>query len=369
MDHTDFEAAGLYQPDAPKADERLALLEYLRDRGATIDELVEAHRLGRLPGVAGDLVRKDRHDRLTPRELAKRVGMPLEDLAPMWRAAGFPDVAPDEPVFHDGDVEGFQVFFEGAAFFGERATLEFTRVVGAAMASIADAALGLFGLQMHPRLAGEGVTELERAQTIEAASLSLQEQVPIAIDVLFRGHVEAAIRRGQIAGAEASGTMFRGAVGFLDLVDSTPLTLDLSARDLMAHVADFERSTSEAVGARDGRVVKHIGDEVMYVTPDAADACEIALELRDRFDTSQGRPGLRGGVAFGDLVRGYGDFYGPLVNLAARAVTLADPGSILVTEEVRDASDGRPGLLFASVGAQALRGFDAPVELFSVVRD
>jgi len=286
----------------------------------------------------------------------------------MWRAAGFPDVTPDAPVFHEGDVEGFRVFFEGAEFFGERATLEFTRVVGAAMASIADAALGLFGLEVHPRLSEEGVTELERAQAIETASLSLQEQVPIAIDVLFRGHVEAAIRRGQIAGAEASGTMFRGAVGFLDLVDSTPLTRELDARELMTHVADFERSTGEAVGARDGRVVKHIGDEVMFVTPDAADACEIALELRDRFDPAHGKPGLRGGVAFGDLVRGYGDFYGPLVNLAARAVKRAEPGSVLVTDEVRAASDGRPGLSFASIGAQVLRGFDAPIELYAVER-
>jgi adenylate cyclase len=136
----------------------------------------------------------------------------------------------------------------------------------------------------------------------------------------------------------------------------------------MTHVADFERSTSEAVGARDGRVVKHIGDEVMYVTPNAADACEIALELRDRFDTSQGKPGLRGGIAFGDLVRGYGDFYGPLVNLAARAVTLADPGSILVTEEVRSASISRPGLSFAPIGARDLRGFDAPIALYTLER-
>jgi hypothetical protein len=35
--------------------ERLAVLEYLTERGATIEQMVEAHRFGTLPGVAADL--------------------------------------------------------------------------------------------------------------------------------------------------------------------------------------------------------------------------------------------------------------------------------------------------------------------------
>ena len=51
-----WRAAGLYDPRDPGAAERLALLEYLTERGATMEQMVEAHRLGTLPGVAGRLV-------------------------------------------------------------------------------------------------------------------------------------------------------------------------------------------------------------------------------------------------------------------------------------------------------------------------
>jgi class 3 adenylate cyclase len=368
VDASELEAAGLYDPDAPRAAERLALLDYLRERGASLDELVVANRLGRLPGVAGDLVRKDHAERLTARELSARVGFSLDQLRPVWRAAGFPDVSADEPLFFDEDVEAFRSFVLAADFFGERATLDFTRALGAAMASVADAALGLFGLQVQSRLVEKEAPEIEFAQAIEGASLSLQQQVPAVLDVFFKHHVEAALRRAQIAGAEASGTTFRGAIGFLDIVGSTFLTRDLDAHDLMSIVADFEQATSDAVVRREGRVVKHIGDEVMFVTTDAADACEAALDLSHRFRTRDHGPLLRGGVAFGNLVRGYGDFYGPLVNLAARAVKHAEPGTVLVTTEVRDAAADRSGLRFVPAGEQTLRGFDAPVALYALER-
>jgi class 3 adenylate cyclase len=66
-------------------------------------------------------------------------------------------------------------------------------------------------------------------------------------------------------------------------------------------------------------------------------------------------------------VRGYGDYYGPVVNTAARATKLADAGSILVTAAVRDRV-ARPGLSFESVGERELRGIDARVELFRLGR-
>jgi adenylate cyclase len=369
VDASDFEAAGLYDPDAPRAADRLALLEFLRERGATFDELVEAHRLGRLSGVAGDLVRKNRHARLTARELATRVGMPLEEVAPVWRAAGFPDPNPDAPVYFEQDVEAFRDFQVAAEIFGTRPTLDFTRALGAALASVADAALSLFGLQVQSRMVDKGAPEVEIAQAVENASVALQQQVPRVIDVFFTHHVEAALRRAQIAGAEASGTMFRGVIGFLDVVGSTFLTRGLDAHELMTIIADFEQATTDAVVRRDGRVVKHIGDEVMFVTTDAGDACNLALDLCDRFQTPEGAPMLRGGMAFGDLIRGYGDFYGPFVNLAARAVKLAEPGTVLVTAETRDEAGDRPGLRFTSAGEQTVRGFDTPIPLYSVERE
>ena len=56
MNVRDWEEAGLYDPDDPNASERLALLEYLTERGATLEQMVEAHQVCSLPGLAGDLV-------------------------------------------------------------------------------------------------------------------------------------------------------------------------------------------------------------------------------------------------------------------------------------------------------------------------
>ena len=56
VDADAWKNAGLYDPDDPAADERRALLEYLTAKGATLGQMIEARRLGRLPGVAGDLV-------------------------------------------------------------------------------------------------------------------------------------------------------------------------------------------------------------------------------------------------------------------------------------------------------------------------
>jgi len=88
------------------------------------------------------------------------------------------------------------------------------------------------------------------------------------------------------------------------------------------------------VAANNGAVVKTIGDEVMFVATTAADAAEIAVELVAFADQHPALRGLRGGLAWGRLVRGYGDYYGPVVNLAARAVKEAQPGEVLADLEL-----------------------------------
>jgi class 3 adenylate cyclase len=59
--------------------------------------------------------------------------------------------------------------------------------------------------------------------------------------------------------------------------------------------------------------------------------------------------------------------YGPVVNLAARAVTASDPGDTLVTEAVgADVEAG--GFAASSAGRYALEGIEQPVELFALTR-
>src|SRR5262249_47383881 len=153
-------------------------------------------------------------------------------------------------------------------------------------------------------------------------------------------------------------------VGFVDLVGFTPLSQQLSEAELAGVVERFEDTAYDVTTARDGRVVKLIGDEVMFVAGDAAAACDIALTLVERF---AGDPSAtpRGGLAYGNLLVRGGDYYGPIVNLASRLAELAVPNELLVTTGVADHARS-PGLHFEPAGRRMPKGFDAPVTLLTV---
>ena len=358
MDVDAWSAAGLYDPDAPDAADRCALLVFLAERGATLDDMVEAERAGGLVALAGDLNRRHRRGRrLSALEVAAAAGRSVDLVLAISRAAGLPALDPEQKVYGDADIETIRSFAAGAEMFGQDATLQFTRTMGASLAAIADAAMASFGLNVAPELGARGASELEHAQAIDTASEMLAEVVPPAMINLFAHHVDAAARRSLASAAESAG-LVQLAVGFLDLAESTRMIRGLSPAALAAAIGEFERVAVDAVSARDGRVVKTIGDEVMFVVPDAAGACEAALALRDMVADHDVLTAVRGGLAFGGLTLGYGDFYGPEVNRAARIAKLAAPGQILVTEPVQAAVAASRTLRFAPAGEHELDGFD-----------
>jgi adenylate cyclase len=156
-------------------------------------------------------------------------------------------------------------------------------------------------------------------------------------------------------------------VGFADLVDSTAWTQQLDFLALSRALSEFEAVASEVIVARRGRVVKNIGDEVMYVADDAATAADVALALIDVLGGHPVLPQLRAGIASGEVIARDGDYSGSIVNLAARALTAAAPSTLLVDRATRDAL---PGARFTcgDERAVALKGFDAPIPLYEVTR-
>jgi adenylate cyclase len=355
-------ALDLYDDEAPEAEDRLAALRFLAARGATDDELRRAAAEGGLPALAGELCMRRR--RRTPRDVAAAAGVPLEEATLILRAAGLGDPGVDEPRLLDSDVDTIRLAAAAAELFGLESTLQFTRVLGAALTSVADAAMTNFGQNVAPVLDAEGAGELERAQAIDFATRLLVDEVPGMIADIFFHYCEDAVRRTAVSGASATSDL---TVGFLDLVGSTALAERLSPAEFGGLISAFERDATERVVAAGGHVVKTIGDEVMFVATDAGSACEVALELARRVDDHALLPRLRGGLAAGGLVRGYGDYYGPVVNTAARAVKLADPGAIWTTDEVRRRSDA-DRFAFDPLGDHVLRGFGRAVPLFALRR-
>jgi adenylate cyclase len=80
-----------------------------------------------------------------------------------------------------------------------------------------------------------------------------------------------------------------------------------------------------------------------------------------------GLPPAHAGIATGPVVFQGGDYFGRTVNLAARIMERAQPGQVLVSQEVVDRV-GADGVAFEPIGAVELKGVSEPVPLHAVTR-
>jgi class 3 adenylate cyclase len=363
MDRADFQAAGLYDPSAANAAERLELLEWLAARGVSIERMVRAARENLLVALAGDLV-LDSGPRYTLAEVMARTGLPRQIIEELTLAIGLP-VGDEERPFTDESVHMFGFFKDGAALFGEGPLLRFLRTIGSSLARMSESAVSLFYVNVEGPMRRRGTRERELAQ----AGLRAIESIgglQVMIQGLFRLHMDTTIRRfrGLELGRQIDTAHMT--VGFVDLVGFTPLASRLPPGELAALVERFEVTAHDVVTSRGGRVVKLIGDEVMFVTVDAAAGCDAALALIERF-AGDATVTPRGALATGDLVLRGGDYYGPIVNLASRLAELAVPSELLVTRDLATEA-GSPAFRFEPAGKRMLKGFDEPVALLTVER-
>ena len=341
MDAELWEQVGLYDPLDPASAERLALLEYLTERGATIEQMVEAHRMGTLPGVAGNLVTQGKTPMATVKDIAEQSGMSLPRVLRALLAAGIP-AAPDTEVAAEL-VRLMDAFEQGASLLGDEATLAFTRVLGASAMNIAEAAVALFFAELGPGTVREGPDELERARLAEAATTAFTA-VPDVLARMVMDAFERAQRRAQEArswlapfdadAAESEGSTEVVALGFVDLVGSTAWAQSVNLREQNLALTRFESAAWSSAVLAGGRVVKTIGDEVFFTAPTAEAACRIGTEVCRAAADDPVLPPARGAVGIGPAIPREGDYFGPLVNLLARLVKAGAPGELVVTEAV-----------------------------------
>jgi adenylate cyclase len=378
-DYDRWREAGLYDPDDPNAGERLALLRYLSDRGATIDQMVEAHAQGNLPAVASDLV--VRKNELVPvSEVAAQSGVSLDRVLRVLLAAGIP-AEPDTEVPAKA-IDLMAAFEQGSAVLGDEAILAFTRVLGAAAIQIAEAAVALFYSELGPGSEREGRDELARAQLAEKATMAFTA-VPEVLAQMVLDQFERALRRavavrswGQDAGtnpAEAIDIPSGGAnaeyvaLGFVDLVGSTAWGQGLSLRDQSLALARFESAAWSSAVLSGGRIVKMIGDEVFFAAPTADAACRIGIDAIRAAAEDEVLPPARGVVGLGYATPREGDYFGPLVNLLSRMEKIGNPNDLIVTEEV--AKELTPAdWTVEALEPIELRGIKEPVRAFRVER-
>ena len=275
--------------------------------------------------------------RMTQAEVAETTDIAIETAQRFWRALGFLDVGDDDPVFTDMDIEAVQLFQAMVAMglVDTDSAVQMARVIGSSMARIAEAQAGPGST---PILMGTGDSVFDADEFARRAEQSLPAMAHL-LEYVWRRHLQAATRRTMLhrSRGQVQGTSPVLAVGFADMVGFTMLSQHLADDELAAVVSRFETLAHDTVVALGGRVVKMIGDEVMFVVPTATDAASIGLSLAEAYADDELLSDVRVALAIGPVLVQDGDFYGPVVNLASRLVGVANPGTVLVSDEFRAA--------------------------------
>lgn len=294
--------------------------------------------------------------RYTRAQIAERAGLAEDEGRRLWRALGFPDVADDEVAFTDRDLEALGLL----AQLTDAGVLK-REVREAVIRAIAQSVAGLAWWQVR-MLAQvvEDVPEAERARRsleLAASTLPVLEQLQT---FMWRRHLAATVRRLLTVEALSDGAAERAwlTIGFADMVGFTKATRSRSIDELGDVLERFFAVSAEVVAEGRGRIVKTIGDEVMYVADTAADAAAIALELQDRVQPEPALPELRIGLAAGPVLVRFGDVYGEPVNIAARLTARTRPGRVLVDREVAAALADDPAFSLRPLRPLKVRGYE-----------
>ena len=275
--------------------------------------------------------------KLTQSEVAGRTDIPVDVVKRFWRALGFLDVDEDEPAFTDMDIEAVQLFqsLTALGIVDLDSAVQMARVIGSSMARIAEAETSP---GTTPILMGSGDSVLDADEFARQAEASIPAMTRL-LEYVWRRHLQAATRRAMLHRTRGGEEGVRPvmAVGFADMVGFTVLSQHLGDEELAAVVARFEELAHDTVVALGGRVVKMIGDEVMFVVQSTTGAAQIGLSLAEAYASDDLLSDVRVALAVGPVLVKDGDFYGPVVNLASRLVNVARPGTVLISDEFKEA--------------------------------
>ncbi|HEX4247913.1 MAG TPA: adenylate/guanylate cyclase domain-containing protein [Pseudonocardia sp.] len=272
--------------------------------------------------------------RYTRQQVAELAGVSAERATRLWRSLGFATAAEDDVVFTDADVDALRTVtrLHDAGLADADLEIALTRALGQTMARLTE-----WQVDMLRRRVLAGAADPKQAEELNAAGLDAAAALIPEVEQLqryvWRRHLLAAGDRLLAVGAEPSEAAPL-TVGFADIVGFTSLSRGLSESRLSEFLESFEDSASAVVTEHGGRVIKTVGDEVMFVADDAHAGADIGLDLADRLSALDGRPDLRIGLAYGPVLRRLGDVYGTVVNLASRLTALAHPGTVLIDREL-----------------------------------
>ncbi|HEX5615334.1 MAG TPA: adenylate/guanylate cyclase domain-containing protein [Acidimicrobiia bacterium] len=326
------------------------LRTWLLGTGATAEQIEQAESGGWLALLALDRVLVPGSPRYDIEGLADAAGADVATARALWRALGFADVPVGLEVFTDDDVEALRLAVHRVDGSWVSQPLEHqVRVLSSALARLAAVEAELIG-EMVDAIA---VRERDAAATARVVVDELDwPTFARLLDHVHRVQLRAALWRRLVRDVVGEGSL---AVGFSDLAGYTDLSERLDGDALAALLSRFEELAYDTVAEHGARVVKTIGDEVMYVGF-AGQVVDVALDLHLHVRADPQLPAVRTGLAAGPLLARDGDYFGPVVNLASRLTEGAAPGVVLAADTVHDLLAEQPGYAWRVRHAYPLRG-------------
>lgn len=294
--------------------------------------------------------------RYTRLQVAEMAGLPPDRTRRLWRALGFSDSADDDVAFTDADVAALGALSAliDSGFVHPETEASIARAMGQSLSRLADWQVDMLADVLT--VAGDdGTRQPGRPEDAVAAARSLLPLLRQIQDYVWRRHLAANADR--LLATTAGGDRRELAVGFADLVGYTSRSRGMGGRELGAMIEDFESLAAEVIARHGGRVVKTVGDGVLFTANSATDAMEIALDLPDEWAAEE-RPPLRTGAAFGPVLTRLGDIYSPVVNLASRLTSIARPDTVLVDRELASRLRGLPAYRVRPLRRVSVRGYE-----------
>ena len=338
----------------------------LLELGVRPDAMRRALERGRLEDAIFDAaLDPEREARtVTPAQIEERGGLPADEIALLIHTAGLPAPGPDDPSFTEDEA---QLFIDVAGLreiWPPDLGLQVSRVAGRALARIAQAQVQLFRLHVEPRLRAESG---DRVAALPDVHWAFERLLPLAMPYLAALHrrlferelTEVAVREAEArAGAETLPGASEVAILFCDLKDFTAYADQEGDKAAIEVIESLATIVTEE--CHDGRVVKGLGDGYMLAFAEAPAAVETGWRVVERRREADG-PGVHASLDYGVAVARDGDYFGTVVNVAARILAAAGRDELMATAAAAQASDG--AFDWEDAGARQVRGVSEPVEL------
>lgn len=267
-------------------------------------------------------------------QVAEKAGVTLDQARRLWRALGFPEHG-GATAYTDSDAAALATMVDavesGLVDFDLAVTL--TRAVGTTLARLADWEVSALSQRVDELVADSE----EPVSRMDVSGRMLAELGPSFERLLifsWRRHLAAATTRMLALGeTEEDRNTVEVTVGFADIVAFTALSNELSRDRIGDLVEKFESRCADVVAGQRGRVIKSIGDSVLFVNDDPIAAYDTAEGIINVIGRDPRMPDVRVGLASGPTVMRLGDVFGPPVNMAARLTAVARRNRVIIDAE------------------------------------